>query len=236
VGPWLPSPVDDDALAAVEELRDEKPSPEQRYSVRESATFAFLLAVEQLTPLRRAVLILRDVFDYSGEETAAALGISVDAVKQNLSRARKSLAEYDAGRDAPEVRAQRNEKALSALFFALARGDTDAVEDLLADDVQGHSDGGGVYSAARVIMRGPEKVARVYLNLTRLMARFGRTGVVMRTCNGNTVADLRIDVNEPRTGAATVAPPRTLISVDTDHRGKITRVYSVMAPAKLSAV
>ncbi|HEY4220430.1 MAG TPA: sigma-70 family RNA polymerase sigma factor, partial [Myxococcota bacterium] len=83
VGPWLPSPVDDDAL----DLPDTAPGPEQRYSMRESATFAFLLAVEQLTPLRRAVLILRDVFDYSGDETAHALGISVDAVKQNLSRA-----------------------------------------------------------------------------------------------------------------------------------------------------
>jgi RNA polymerase sigma-70 factor (ECF subfamily) len=223
VGPWLPSPVEDDAL----DLADHRPSPELRYSIRESATFAFLIAVEALTPQRRAALILRDVFDYSTEETADALGISTDAVKQNLARARRALAHYDAGREPLDQKYQRDERAMSALFFALARGDTDAVEELLSDDVEAHSDGGGVYTAARVILRGPEQVARVYANLTKLAAP---SGFALRSMNGAPAAVVTLASDK-----AHIAPT-TVFRVETDARGKIVRIESIMAPRKLTAL
>ncbi len=225
VGPWLPSPVDDDAL----DVPDAAPGPEQRYSLRESATFAFLIAVEALTPLRRAVLILRDVFDYSGEETARALGISTDAVKQNLSRARRALAGYDAAREPLELKTARNDQALARLFFALAGGDAGAVEELLADDVEAHGDGGGVYAAARVVLHGREKVALVYRNLTRLTARYGRSAMELRRMNGAASAVITLEQDAPRPHVA----PLMMISVDTDATGKIVRIYAVTAPKKL---
>src|SRR5262245_34556558 len=92
-GPWLPQPI--------EATPDESPSAAARYGTMESVTFAFLLALEALTPQQRAVLILRDVFDYSVAETAAALGLSEPAVKTTHHRARRALEPYDATRCPP---------------------------------------------------------------------------------------------------------------------------------------
>jgi RNA polymerase sigma-70 factor (ECF subfamily) len=231
VGPWLPSPVEDEHAGVVDVSDKNTVSPEQRYTIHESATIAFLLAVEKLTPMRRAVLILRDVFDYSGEETAEALGISVDAVKQNLSRAHKSLADYDAARGSFDAKQKRNEVALGRLFAALAAGDTASVEKLLAKEVEAHSDGGGVYAASRIVLRGPAKVALVYTRLTQLLAR-ATSSVKLVHINGTLAARIDIDNAE---ALLKNAAPRTFITVDTNDAGDIVRVYSMMAPAKLTA-
>lgn len=230
-GPWLPSPVRDERLVDVDALAartaDGGPGPEQRYSLRESATFAFLLALEELTPLRRAVLILRDVFDYSTEETAAALGISVDAAKQALSRARRSLAGYDAHRRANDLEERRagDADALGRLFAALVAGDTLAVEELLASDVEAHSDGGGELPAAKIILRGREQVGRVYANLVRLVTASSTTPLVV-----NGMAGALVEIGEARW---TVRAPRVVFAVETDDDGRIRRLYSVLASRKL---
>lgn len=237
-GPWLPSPVEDGRLDEVDRLAaglaDGRPGPEQRYSLRESATFAFLLALEELTPLRRAVLILRDVFDYSTEETAAALGISVDAAKQALSRARRSLTASDARRRAAraagetEARRRRDEAAFGRLFAALLAGDTATVEGMLADDVEAHTDGGGEHPAAKVVLRGREQVTRVYANLVRRVTASATTPLQV---NGMTAALFELGAT-----AFARAAPRTLIAIETDDDGKIRRVYSVLATRKLAAL
>ena len=74
---------------------------EGRYDLMESVSFAFLLALEALTPQQRAVLLLRDVFDYSVEESARVLGLSEANVKTTHHRARKALAPYEAQRCRP---------------------------------------------------------------------------------------------------------------------------------------
>src|SRR5262249_9608157 len=97
VGPWLPSPVDDDAL----EIPVEAAGAEGRYDLLESASLAFLLALEALSPKQRAVLLLIDVFDYSVRETAEALGLSESNVKTTHHRARRALEGYDGARVRP---------------------------------------------------------------------------------------------------------------------------------------
>jgi RNA polymerase sigma factor (sigma-70 family) len=237
VGPWLPSPVLEERLelagtpaggSSPREGADDAPSPEQRYSLRESATFAFLLALEQLTPQRRAVLILRDVFDYSTEETAAALDMSTDAVKQTLLRARRTLASrLEVGAPRAERKA-RDRSALEALFAALVRGDATAASALLARDVEAHADGGGEFAAAKIVLRGAEQVARVYANLTRLVTPARAAFVEV---NGTIAAIFEIG-ETPFAQSA----PRTLITLDTDTNGMISRIYSVMATRKMTAV
>jgi RNA polymerase sigma factor (sigma-70 family) len=222
VGPWLPSPVDDEVIAS---LPAEQLAADARYSVRESATFAFLVALEALTPQRRAVLILRDVFDYSTEETARALGMSEDAVKQALTRARKALVAYDARRAPLDEKRERDRAAMTQLFIALAAGDARAVEELLADDVEAHGDGAGKYAAAKQVLRGPTKVATVYANLTRIGVP---TGMSFREMNGTTVAVLTFE-----TRTSPVLAPIVVLQVETNERGEIARVYSVMADEKL---
>ena len=103
VGPWLPSPVptDEESPASYEPLAPSENSPAARYDLMESVSFAFLLALEALTPSGRAVLLLRDVFDYSTSETAEALDITESYVKVLLLRARRKMREYDKSRAAP---------------------------------------------------------------------------------------------------------------------------------------
>ena len=93
--PWLPSPIEtgDESAPPAYELPPESGSPtEGRYELLESVSFAFLLALEALTPGQRAVLLLRDVFDYCVRETADALGMNEPAVKTTHHRARRAMA------------------------------------------------------------------------------------------------------------------------------------------------
>ena len=104
VGPWLPSPIetgDEAAMPAVEPTLSGGDTTAGRYDVLESVSFAFLIALEALTPQQRAVLLLRDVFDYDVRETADALGISASSVKVTHHRARTRMAAYDRQRCVP---------------------------------------------------------------------------------------------------------------------------------------
>ena len=171
VGPWLPSPLEtgEDAPPAYEADVPGAGSTEGRYDLLESVTFAFLLALEALTPLQRAVLVLRDVIDYSVEETADALGISAANVKTSHHRARRAMAAYERERRRPTRALQaETRRALDRFVECLARGDTTGMEALLGADVRALSDGGGEFHAARVPIVGPRKVALFY---TRIAAR-----------------------------------------------------------------
>ena len=110
-GPWLPEPVDDAELV---EPSHEPASTTGRYELLESVSFAFLLALEALTPAQRAVLLLRDVFEYTGAETAEALGLS----EANVRRAPAPRARGDGGlRRAPRpppTRSAREQRARGA--------------------------------------------------------------------------------------------------------------------------
>ncbi|MBP3957369.1 RNA polymerase sigma factor SigJ [Gemmata sp. G18] len=145
VGPWVPEPVDTRGAA-----RDT--------ALAESLTQAFLLLLERLTPDERAAFLLRTVFDYEYGELAEALGKSEVHARQIVSRARQRL-----GLDGERRFRATRERAdgLAERFVAACReGDVRAVERMLAEDVEIHSDGGGRVSAARVVIRGRERAAR----------------------------------------------------------------------------
>jgi RNA polymerase sigma-70 factor (ECF subfamily) len=225
VGPWLPGVVDDAGLDVDVQGALAVESTEERYSRRESVTFAFLLALELLTPLQRAVLVLREVFDFSGRETAAALGISEDNVKTTLSRAKKAVRAYDDVR-VLEDRSAAEGEALQKFVMALASDDVDGVLAILREDVVGWSDGGGVFHAAKIALRGREKVMTVYRNLTRLGG--ADVDVAFVVVNGS--PGLLIS---PRGERHVAIAPRTLMRVDVDDDGRIRALYSVLAPSKL---
>ena len=100
VGPWLPSPVltEADNQSQLDHPTLPEDSPGAHYDLMESLTLAFLLALEALTPAQRAVLLLRDVFDYSTTETAKALDMSEANIKVTLHRARRSMSSYEKNR------------------------------------------------------------------------------------------------------------------------------------------
>ena len=111
VGPWLPGPVPTAADGLPCEPVDPAPGPGARYDRLESVTVAFLLALEALSPAQRAVLLLRDVFDYSVRETADALAMSEANVKTTHLRARRVMESYDRRR-VPVTAARRSRPAL----------------------------------------------------------------------------------------------------------------------------
>lgn len=229
-GPWLPSPVEtgEEASPPSVEPRFAEGTTEGRYDLLESASFAFLLALEALTPLQRAVLLLRDVFDYTVAECADALGVSAANVKVTHHRARRRMAAYDRARTVPRRDLQaRTREALERFLGALLAGDLPALEALLAADVRAVSDGGGEVYAARVPLVGRARVLRFYGTLARKSTRGLR--VEVRMLNGFPALVVEFEPGKPR------EPERAVIRADLDASGRIVAVHSVLAARKLTA-
>jgi RNA polymerase sigma-70 factor, ECF subfamily len=232
VGPWLPSPIetgDEESPPSYEPALDAEHTTEARYDLLESVSFAFLLALEALTPAQRAVLLLRDVFDYSVRETAAALAMSDANVKTTHHRARRAMHDYDRNRCVPTAALQeRSREVLGRFVASLASGDVGAVEALLAESVRAENDSDGEFFAARVPILGPRRVARFHYNVTQrrlLGARFA-----VRMVNG--LPALVGEFTDGKRGE----PPRTVLHCIVGTDGRIERLYSVVASRKLSAM
>ena len=163
VGPWVPEPVETRAGT-----RDGV--------LAESLTQAFLLLLERLTEDERAAFLLRTVFDYEYAEIADVVGKSESAVRQLVSRSRGRLG-LDGDRRFPAAPARAD--GLAERFVAACRaGDVKAVEAMLAEDAEVHSDGGGKATAARVVIRGRDKVTRFLTGVLR-KPKFQDAGVAV---------------------------------------------------------
>jgi len=225
-GPWLPEPIE---AADLPEPAHEPRHTEARYELLESVSYAFLLALEALTPTQRAVLILCDVIEYSARETAQALSLSEANVRVVLHRARKALAGYDAQRCIPTAELSvRTAQVLQQFLEGLATGDVPGVEALLAADVVALNDANGTYSAARVPVRGRNKVARFQVKIAHLGPGARRYDV--RLLNGLPAFVAEWD-DRPRH----LAPRIALIPV-LDAEGRIRALAGVLAPEKLARV
>ena len=225
-GPWLPAPLSADC----ERLGMPAPrhtEPAARYDALESVSLAFLVALEALSPLQRAVLLLRDVFDYSVRETARALQQSEANIKTIHSRARRRMKSYEAERQPPTAAVQhRTRDALHRFLTALQAGDVPAVEALLARDVRSLSDGGGEFNAARNPVIGRDRVARLCVGL----ARFAPVRTELRVLSGLPALVMEF----PDLGPTWA--PRAVLQCEIDADGLIRRVYSVLATRKLAGV
>ncbi len=144
IGPWVPEPIDTKNGGSNADLA-------------QSLSQAFLLMLERLAPEERAAFLLRIVFDYEYAEIAEVLGKSQAAVRQMVSRARERVR-----LDRPRFQAAPQEAdGLAERFVHACRaGDVKRVEEMLTEEVEVHSDGGGRVSAARLIVRGRNKAAR----------------------------------------------------------------------------
>jgi RNA polymerase sigma-70 factor (ECF subfamily) len=208
VGPWFPEPL----------LTDPYQDPERSAELADSVSMAALLLLERLSPLERAVFVLREVFGFGFPEVASAVGRSEAACRQLAARARHHM---DDGR--PRFEADRREREeLAARFFdALRDGDVEGLRELLAADVQLVGDGGGkAPQLARTIV-GADNVARV---LASLLPGWGRIGVEVdpHQVNGQPGAIFRDRDNK-------VLNTWTLDVLD----GRIQTIRSVQNPDKL---
>jgi RNA polymerase sigma-70 factor, ECF subfamily len=238
IGPWLPSPIETDvsrqsAAGATADLERDPPSHEPatlegRYDLLESVSFAFLVALERLTPSARAVLLLRDVFDYSVKETAAALDLSEANVKTTHHRARRTMAGYDGARQLPSAAGDQSaQKALMQFLQALQRHDVGAIEALLAEDVRTTTDGGGEFRSALRPIVGREKVMRFYLAVA-----VNAADAAVRAAALNGAPSVVVDVRSPAPGIA----PRFTLTVELNRNGQIAHLYVISATRKLSGI
>jgi RNA polymerase sigma factor (sigma-70 family) len=231
VGRWLPSPVEtgEDAAPAPEEPAGGRCLVEGRYEMLESVSFAFLLALEALTPRQRAVLLLRDVFDYSARETAAVLGVSEANVRIILHRARRAMEAYDRERCVPTGAVQATtRRVLEAFLTCLVNQDVAGIEALLTTDARTITDGGAEFTALRVPIVGREKVATFHLRTARRRAPGAR--VDLRMINGLPAIVAELPVARP--GQA----PRVVLRCDVGGDGRIRELHLILASRKLTAV
>jgi RNA polymerase sigma-70 factor (ECF subfamily) len=162
VGQWLPEPI-------VEGLAEQDPA--DRITLDEAVETAMLVVLERLSPAERAAFLLHDVFSMPFAEVAEVVGRSPEAVRQLAARARRHVS---AGQPRFPASAEEQERILVAFVIACQSGDLDGLLELLDADVVLRSDGGGNVPAARLPLRGPERVARALLALERKRPFDGR--------------------------------------------------------------
>lgn len=204
VGPWLPAPL----LTAPDVAED--------VELADSVSMAMLLVLETLSPLERAVFVLREVFDLGYDEIAEAVDKSPAAVRQIAHRARAHVA---ARRPRGVVSPAETRHALDAFQRAATTGDLQGLLDVLAPDVVFLGDGGGIKQAVQQPVVGADKVARL------LAAGLNRTTTAAlrpAQVNGYPALVLRLD-----------GEVDTVVAVRIDD-GLITGLYAVRNPEKLS--
>jgi RNA polymerase sigma-70 factor (ECF subfamily) len=158
VGVWLPEPLVTDCEAP--SLSDAETSVEQS----EALSLAFLRLLEDVSPLERAVFLLRQVFDFEYDEIAKIVQKSAENCRQIMRRARQHLVKHDHRYHVPP---QRREQLTYQFIQACTNGDMQGLLALLADDVVMYSDGGGKVHAALNPIYGADKVARGLLGILR---------------------------------------------------------------------
>jgi RNA polymerase sigma-70 factor (ECF subfamily) len=174
LGPWLPEPI---ITADAPELE----KVEERVDTEESISLAFLVLLEQLQPLERAVFLLREVFEYDYAEIASFLGKSEVTCRQSFSRAKKHLADH---RPRFPASPENHRRLLTGFLQAAQAGEMPALMNLLAEDVTLWVDSGGnVKGAATRPIHGRDAVARFSLGTRRFLPEGAR--VELAAVNGH---------------------------------------------------
>jgi RNA polymerase sigma-70 factor (TIGR02957 family) len=209
VGEWMPEPL----------VTDPREDPAEQAEIADTLSFAFLVLLEQLTPEQRAAFLLHDVFDYPFAQVAEIVGTGEDNARQLASRARRQMRE-----DRPrfEASSEQREELAEGFFAATERGDLEALESLLAEDVELHGDGGGKAPALARMLRGRDRALRTLRAWWRVTERIGGITFERTELNG-------------QPGALVRDPSGALINamVLDIAGGKIVAIRSVVNPDKL---
>lgn len=213
VGPWLPEPI----------LTE--PDASEDVVVAESVSVAMLVVLETLSPLERAVFVLKEVFDFSYAEIADAVDRSEAAVRQAGHRARNHI---QARRPRFETDRTKRRELTERFFAASMGGDINELMELLAPDVALWTDGGGKVRQAMRPIIGVEKVIRWL------------AGAVSRPYEGVEIGAISAEVAEINgapgvvfSGAGRVI---ATLTVDLDDDGRIVAIHNVANPDKLHAI
>ncbi|HKE54106.1 MAG TPA: RNA polymerase sigma-70 factor [Actinomycetota bacterium] len=171
VGTWLPEPV----------VTDTESDVETQVETADSLSMAFLVLLESLTPVERAVFLLHDVFEYGYDEISAVVGRTEQNCRQIAVRARRQV---DAKRPRFEADRRRREELAQRFFEAVTRGDEQGLIGLLADDVVAYGDGGGKVPAIPQPVYGRDRVVRLMIGAAERGQQLGVRGASFVEING----------------------------------------------------
>jgi RNA polymerase sigma-70 factor (ECF subfamily) len=223
-GPWFPEPL----------LTDPYQDPERSAELADSLSMAALLLLERLSPLERAVFVLREVFGFGFPEIASAVERSEAACRQLVVRARRHM---DAGRPRFEADRAEREKLAGRFFDAFSEGDVDRLRDLLAADVHLVSDSGGKAPQWGTGVFGAENVARALAALVPPFAQIGgvvqphqvngRPGAILRDRDGKVINTWTLDILDGQ-----IQTIRTVLNPDKlAHVGPVADAWAVIREA-----
>jgi RNA polymerase sigma-70 factor (ECF subfamily) len=188
VGTWLPEPL----------LTEIETEGARHADTADSLSMAFLVLLESLGPIERAVFLLREVFVYGYDEIATIVGKSEDNCRQIAVRARRQI---EAKKPRFEASRKKREELSRRFFDAVVAGDTEGLIRLLASDVVAYGDGGGKAPAFPRPVHGREKVARLFLRAKRLDVASvqhvevnGQPGALLLDPEGRLVVVLSLDI------------------------------------------
>jgi len=171
VGSWLPEPL----------VTDESDDVALHAETADSLSLAFLVLLESLSPVERAVFLLREVFVYGYDEIASIVGKSEENCRQLAVRARRQL---EAKKPRFEASRQRRQELAARFFAAAAEGDTEGLIGLLAADVVAYADGGGKATAFPRPVFGRDRVSRVLLGSRERAEKLGVASFRLAEING----------------------------------------------------
>lgn len=174
VGPWLPEPL-------VGESGPAGPSPIETAERHESISIAFLVLLETLSPVERAVFLLREVFDYGYDEIGRIVERGEPACRQIFRRAKQHIVARRPRFDCTDA---EQERLVRSFIQASEEGDLGALNDVLAEDVTLWTDGGGRRAAALKPIHGPDRVARLVVSAVRKGAPLAEQQVQVAAVNG----------------------------------------------------
>ncbi|MEV0387770.1 RNA polymerase sigma-70 factor [Nonomuraea sp. NPDC050643] len=223
-GRWFPEPL----------LADPYEDPERSAELADSVSMAALLLLERLSPLERAVFVLREVFGFGFAEVASAVGRSEAACRQLVVRARRHM---DAGRARFEADRRERDELAGRFFDAFREGDVDGLRELLAADVQMVADSGGKAPLWGNGVFGAGNVARTLAAIVAPFARIGgvvephevngQPGAIFRDRDGKVVNTLTLDILDGQ-----VQTIRAVINPDKlGHLGPVADAWTVIREA-----
>jgi RNA polymerase sigma-70 factor, ECF subfamily len=228
VGDWFPEPL----------LTDPYEDPQRAAELADSVSMAALVLLERLTPLERAVFVLREVFGYGFADIAAMIERSEAACRQLALRARRHM---DEGRPRFEADPEERDRLADRFFAAMREGDLDGLKSVLTPDVGWTTDSGGTSPQWPHGLYGADKVARVLVAVIPPLVQIeatlerqrinGQPGAILRDRRGRVLSAWTLDVLDGQVQAI-----RTLLNPEKlRHVGLVGDVVAVRKEARRGA-